>query len=204
MAVGMQAASVKSRTTGSIRVSESRGISVGARARSGIDPGRKDDTERAAEHGQQEALGQQLPDDPPPSGAERETDRELSLPGGARARRRCATLAQEMRSTSPTAPRRVQSVARNSPNRASVSGGSGLLSGVGLRIRLLEVAHDAVELRPRGFEARARGQPREGPHPGVVSAFEPARDRAVQTDGRVEVDRSGKKENPAGSTPTTT
>ena len=72
---------VMARTKPSTRQSNAAACPVGARGSSCLSPIPDDDAERAADRREQQALGQQLPDQPPARRAERQPDRHLFLPG---------------------------------------------------------------------------------------------------------------------------
>ena len=121
MPVSRHAPRVKRRTIGSMRVSPSRGISEGASATSGpiahaasaIPSLRREPTAAGSRSG---AGGRCVP---VPLRARGGSPNSLCR-AAERASRRCATLAQAIRSTRPTAPRRIQSIGRISPKSASL------------------------------------------------------------------------------------
>jgi len=67
-------------------------------------PAGDDEAQRAANHTQQGALGEQLPDDPPPCGAQGALDAQLDVPIDARARSIQATFVQPISSTTSAGP----------------------------------------------------------------------------------------------------
>ena len=95
---------VHSITTPSMPISDCRGRCAGRSHSNTSTPSRaRSRPPDAAEDGDNQVFGQELPHQPEPRGAEGAPDRKLTLTGLGSGQDRLATLTQAMRSTNPTA-----------------------------------------------------------------------------------------------------
>ena len=199
MPVSRHAARVKKRTSGSMRVSPSRGISEGASATSGPIAQAASAIPRAPPRTDSSRLSVRSWRTIRPVPLRARGGSELPLPGRGPREQQVRDVGagdQEHEPHRPEEdPERRSDLAEE---RVAQRTRNGPVAGVGLGIRLLEVAHDAGELGPRRFEARPGSQPAERAHPRVISPFEPGRLGAVQADRRIQSHRFREEGEAAG------
>ena len=155
----------------------------------------------AAEAGEQHALGEELADQRGRAGAEREADRDSRCRVAARASSRCATLAQAISSTKPTAPSSTAGPGRGRRRRPSTQRRHGDAAVRAGKLPL-EPRGNRGPSRARAVEVDAVAQPRED-----AQAAADARGRAAPSSGSgaqssARVAQNGANLNDAGITPT--
>ena len=157
------------------------------------------DAERAGQHRQHEAFGQQLPEDPPAGRADRRAHRDLALAaGGVREEQVGDVRACDQHDQADGAEQEQQGALRLADDVVGERDGADPPAAVGRRVGGVEAGRDRVELGLRLFEADAGFQPANRFEVAVVPRESPAGSRRAGTQSST---RSGYAK-PRGMTPT--
>ena len=157
-------------------------------------PGRQREPERPSQNGQQEALGQELLDEPAAAGPERRTDRELPLPRrGACEQQVCDVGAGQEEDEADRAEEHPEHRPDLAEHRLGKRDRRRSLSAVSSRMVFLELGHDAIEIGAGGAQRDAGGQPPQDAHSVVVAAIQPTAVGPVEANRRVEADAFGEE-----------
>ena len=124
-------------------------------------PGREHDAEDAPDRGKQQALGQELANDPGRSGADGRPDRELAAPRRSPGQQQVRDVgARDQKHDAHGREQDPEGRPEVAKHRVVEQGDRGPLTAVGLRILLLEPEHDGFHLAACSLERRSGREPR--------------------------------------------